>query len=236
MKPRPEITIVCDTREQRRLVFRNAPMIVATLKTGDYSAIGYEDKVSVERKSLSDLLGCIGHGRDRFERELCRLSRIRYRALVIEGDLRPLLQGLEPRLRQFDSQQWALRQSRIHPSAVLGSLVTWSLRYSLPVWFCSDPDHCAQVTERIILKAVQELNEARPPQANIAVDVYRCPPISTLATEGDCMEAANQAAACVAGLPDFVPLQDFARYLTQVHQRGEKLRAAGCAEPEGDPA
>jgi len=32
--------------------------------------VGLEDRVGIERKSLSDLLGCIGGSRDRFEREL----------------------------------------------------------------------------------------------------------------------------------------------------------------------
>lgn len=76
-----------DTREQRPLCLPNSER--ANLRTGDYSIrVGdrdYRDQIAIERKSLSDLLGVIGCGRDRFERECTRLSMIEYAAMVVES-------------------------------------------------------------------------------------------------------------------------------------------------------
>ena len=52
--------IVIDSREQKP--FRFSPgieTVTAALKAADYSLLGLEDDVAIERKSLSDLLGSI---------------------------------------------------------------------------------------------------------------------------------------------------------------------------------
>jgi ERCC4-type nuclease len=43
---------------------------------------GFADQIAVERKSLADLFGTLGQGRERFERELVRLSAHQYAAVV----------------------------------------------------------------------------------------------------------------------------------------------------------
>ena len=78
-------TILVDGREQRAWQFENLPSKIASLTTGDYSLAGLQHCVAVERKSLDDLLSCIGIRRDRFKRELARLRGFRFRALVIEA-------------------------------------------------------------------------------------------------------------------------------------------------------
>ena len=73
LKPN-SITILVDTREQRPWQFPHCFMTEsATLATGDYSVKGLTDEVAIERKSLADLLACVGRERDRFEREVHRL-------------------------------------------------------------------------------------------------------------------------------------------------------------------
>ena len=67
--------IIVDTREQLPSHFTTFECIAVpgTLVTGDYSLAGLEDRCSVERKGLDDLLSrLIGDGRQRFERELAR--------------------------------------------------------------------------------------------------------------------------------------------------------------------
>ncbi|NQU21949.1 MAG: hypothetical protein HQ567_11755 [Candidatus Nealsonbacteria bacterium] len=65
---KPEtITAVIDTREQTPLDLSPLQTIPGTLATGDYSVRGLEHVVAVERKSLPDLLGCIGRDRSRFD-------------------------------------------------------------------------------------------------------------------------------------------------------------------------
>ena len=68
-----DILAIVDTREQRPLDLSPLQVVRGTLATGDYSVVGLESVVAVERKSLDDLLGCIGTDRARFDREVQRL-------------------------------------------------------------------------------------------------------------------------------------------------------------------
>jgi ERCC4-type nuclease len=61
-----EPTIVIDSREQTPLPFSKLKTQAGTLLTGDYSVAGLENLFAVERKSISDLVGCcIGQNRER---------------------------------------------------------------------------------------------------------------------------------------------------------------------------
>ena len=72
LKPSAVVAVV-DTREQCPLDLSPLTTVVGTLATGDYSVKGLVDVVAIERKSLSDLLGCIGQSRERFDKEIMRL-------------------------------------------------------------------------------------------------------------------------------------------------------------------
>lgn len=70
--------IIIDTREQRPFAFlgQNGDIETerGTLSLGDYSLAGLTDRVAVERKSLADLVMCLGKERERFQRELMRAA------------------------------------------------------------------------------------------------------------------------------------------------------------------
>lgn len=114
-------TIVIDTREQTPFHFDGWPTQRGTLKTGDYSIVGLEDSAAIERKSLQDLIGCIGGERDRFKRELERLMAYSCRAVVIEANMDAIYR-----------QQY---RGTIHPNAVIGSIASWTTRYQVPFIF-----------------------------------------------------------------------------------------------------
>ncbi len=117
--------IVTDTREQTPFAFPpDVATIPGTLAAGDYSLQGFEELAAIERKSLPDLVACIGPERDRFTRELLRLRSYRCRALVIEASLQDIL---DHRYR-----------SMTEPAAVIGSLASWGTRYDLPVILAGD--------------------------------------------------------------------------------------------------
>ena len=78
--------IKIDSREQLPYRF-DCPSEVGTVPTGDYSICGLENHVSIERKTIDDLVGCLSKGRDRFERELQRGKGLDYFALVCECSL-----------------------------------------------------------------------------------------------------------------------------------------------------
>lgn len=88
--------ILIDTREQAPYAFQEydvAPETTA-LPVGDYSLPGFEDRVSIERKSLDDLVGCLmGDNRDRLERELARGRHYDFFAVVIEASFSHVAQG-----------------------------------------------------------------------------------------------------------------------------------------------
>ena len=106
--PKPSPVVIIDTREQAPWSFSNLRTAPGSLATGDYSVVGLTHLIAIERKSLDDLLSCVGRERDRFRRELKRLQAYRFRCLVIETDYSALERG-----------EW---RSKIQPASVLGSL------------------------------------------------------------------------------------------------------------------
>ena len=83
---RPEqVCAIVDSREQHPLDLRPLRTVQGTLPTGDYSLKGLENIVAIERKSLGDLLCCVGSDRSRFDREIQRLLGYPTRAVVVEG-------------------------------------------------------------------------------------------------------------------------------------------------------
>jgi DNA excision repair protein ERCC-4 len=135
------VIIVVDSREQKPLCFGSQPTRIATLRTGDYTIDDCIDTVAIERKSLSDLYGCVGQSRDRFERELERMTGLKYGALVIEATLSQILGG-------------SLR-SRVHPQAVFGSLMSWSVKGRLPIFFAGNRDHAAMTVAKLLEKCAK---------------------------------------------------------------------------------
>lgn len=143
-------TAIIDTREKLpySLIMNNGielPHKVGTLKTGDYSIEGYEDYVAFERKSFSDLLGCIGKHRERFERELVRLESKLYKGIVVEGSW-----------RLIESCQLV---SRLHPNAAVGSLLSWVSR-GIPVLMLDNRERANEYVCRLLLHAYKRLTNA----------------------------------------------------------------------------
>lgn len=132
-----EFTVIVDTREQQPYSFPGNTLCTG-LKTGDYSIVGLEDCVSVERKRPEELFLCVGKERKRFERELQRLAEFDYSAIVIEGDLQTLT-----RPSAF---------SKVSPRAVINSLVSWSVQFGVHVFFAENRDLARALTYRILEK------------------------------------------------------------------------------------
>ena len=150
-------TIIIDSREQHPWSFSNLPSEPGSLSTGDYSIVGLTHLVAVERKSLPDLLACIGYERDRFKRELQRLRAYRFRALIIEASYADLECG-----------EW---RSKIQPASVLGSLAAWQAQYALPIWLAGDHKAGAEFCERFLYQAARCVA-----QENAALGCHPAPP------------------------------------------------------------
>ena len=85
-----DMVIVVDTREKHPYSFP-CETVCATMATGDYGILGMEDRVCVERKQVQELFQCVGHDRKRLIREMERLTKFEYPAIVVEGRLASLL-------------------------------------------------------------------------------------------------------------------------------------------------
>lgn len=110
LKP-DSVTAIVDTREQRPLDLTPLRVQVLTLETGDYSILGLEHVVRLERKSLGDLIACVGRERPRFEREVQRLLAFPVRVLVVEASW-----------PQIEMGEWL---GKVTPEQVIGSLLGW---------------------------------------------------------------------------------------------------------------
>lgn len=135
MPPKPSVTfypftIVADNNEGYPYTFASLPtraadgnkrmavkVVSRSLETGDYSIEGMESRVTVERKSLTDLYGTLGGGRERFEREFERMQAMEFAAVVVEAGLPEICRPDHPR----DNEQRALEVLRT-VAAETGSL------------------------------------------------------------------------------------------------------------------
>lgn len=135
-----QLTIVCDTREQRPIDVSPLKMIRGTLPTGDYAIKNLEHYAVCERKSLSDLMGCIGQDRERFEREVMRLLAYPVRALVVEASW-------------SDIEQHRYR-SKVTPAAAIGSILGW-IAQGLPVLMVDNHESAGRYISRILFTAAR---------------------------------------------------------------------------------
>src|SRR5271169_2680060 len=87
----PKPIVLVDTREQAPFsLIENHPNWIggerrATLNAGDYSIEGMEDSLSLERKSMADVISSVIHGRERFLRACERLSKFRWKGIIVEA-------------------------------------------------------------------------------------------------------------------------------------------------------
>jgi len=132
------LTVVIDSREQQPYSFSEQKTVVQGLSVGDYSLLHCEDSISIERKSVNDLIGSLTKGRRRFEKELKKGSQFTYFALAIEASLSDLVNG------KYQSQM--LSESAVQ------TLLSWSVKYGTHVFFCENREYAEQVTLSLLLK------------------------------------------------------------------------------------
>lgn len=135
-KAEPSLPIVIDSREQQPYDYPGA--VVMALRSGDYSLFGCETRVAIERKTLSDAYSSLGGGRKRFERELERLSGMDYAAIVIEATLEEFLR--------------APAFSKMNPKAAMNSLLAWSVKYHVCIFFAGSRRYGQTLTFRLLEK------------------------------------------------------------------------------------
>lgn len=138
--------ILCDSREQKPFVF---PKYVRTervgMTDGDYTVKGYEDYIRIERKSLDDLINCLGNSQlQRYCGQLKRLRKYRYRAVIIEGDMWHVLNG---RYR-----------SQLPPNVVIERFMDTCLRFKVLCFFSGNAKSSAILAEQFLRSSVKRVD------------------------------------------------------------------------------
>jgi DNA excision repair protein ERCC-4 len=133
----PPFVIAVDTREQQPYAFTGLATERKTLKTADYSIVGLEDKVAVERKSKGDAWGCMAESRARFERCLVRLAELDRALVVIECSL-PDFCDRPPQIQ------------RVTVASAVGGFISAMVRHRVPVIWAGDRAYAERVTVRFL--------------------------------------------------------------------------------------
>lgn len=149
--------IVVDTREQAPYHFlgltdeKNRPMVVplvtdVALVTGDYTICGMEERIAIERKSVSDFRGSVTAERDRFQREMERLSQMQFAAVVIEGGWDELMQPGH--------------SGQVSPKVYGRTIASWSIRYGVHFFPMLNRYHAELWTYRLLATFWKQSQEA----------------------------------------------------------------------------
>ena len=157
-------TVAFDTREQLPFSFQHIRMDrkrafvmtqKRTLQTGDYSIVGYEDRLCVERKSLEDLYHTLGKGRERFMKELERMQTMECSAVVIEASWKQIASPTEDD---------PLFRSLVHPNSILGTIVACAGQFPKTRWKAAgNRTNAEKFTFDILLHFYKSDEKGKPP-------------------------------------------------------------------------
>ena len=147
LKPESLTVIIAKNEQLPWDNFAPLKMVTGTLTTGDYSIVGLEHCITIERKSLPDLVSCCGGERERFERELQRMLAYPVRAVIVESDWGEIELG-----------GW---RSNITPKSVIGSILGWQAM-GIPFVLAGRRDRAQDYCRRMLfIAARRRWREAR---------------------------------------------------------------------------
>ncbi len=139
------VIFVCDTREQRPYDWPGR-CVRARLEAGDYSVVGLETAVSVERKTVEDFAKTVIRSKDRFREELIKLTGYRAACIVVEGSIQDVLE-----------QRYTGAAS---PAAILGASLAIQMDFRIPVVWAGDRQHARHFTEKFLERAAKRYTPA----------------------------------------------------------------------------
>lgn len=140
-------SLTVDTREPwphpwRRWLPSHVELERAALDTGDFALAGLPDGAVVERKTVSDFLGCMTSGRERFERELARGRYVGRFVVIVEGALAGCIAS----------------RGGLSEASLLGTVAAWTRRYC-PILFAGSERHAAELAWRYLTGQVHEAHK-----------------------------------------------------------------------------
>jgi hypothetical protein len=145
-------------KDQREYVVRTETRYLG-IGQGDYSILGFEGRVAIERKSVEDFQGTLlgwptdvetatesGGRREidrrgRFKSELRKLQAMACKAIVIEGTLPDCL---------ATCPQWGVRSASENAKYLMATYLAWSQEFRVPWIFCDGKEMAAATAFRIM--------------------------------------------------------------------------------------
>jgi len=154
-------TVIKDTREQKGYYFGKTDrgkcngMIEEKLDTGDYSLVGFEDKICVERKaSVEEIATNLGQKKHAFIREMERMSVFPHRFIVLEFDLQDVLDF--PNHKDSRIPEAKRKSTRMSSSYIMKCLAEFQTIYGINILFCGNK-HNAFLAVTSIFKRINEI-------------------------------------------------------------------------------
>src|SRR6056300_1328138 len=156
-KQAPPFTVIKDTREQDGYFFSEfntcAGMIEQKLDTGDYSIVGLEDKVCIERKGCVEELGInLGQKKYPFMNEIARMEPFPHKFIVLEFSLEDLIKFPEDTRIPIKNKSAV----KITGRYMLKCLIEFQMYNNIHVLFCGDK-HNAFLAVSSIFKRINEM-------------------------------------------------------------------------------
>ena len=152
-----DFQLISDSREQMPLDLPHGNVITKGLRVGDYSIAGYDDKFTVEHKSIKDLIGtCDGSlkekgkpessNRERFRREVARMKDgFDFYCIVISWLASEILPECL-RIAQIQRREGKTRvmSPETRAKGVIGSLKAFRVDYNCHHYFLGTREHAAE--------------------------------------------------------------------------------------------
>jgi len=156
-----DFSIIQDTHEQQPWdldMYITGWQMPQHMATGDYTILGYENDICIERKqSPSEIATNLGKRINRFERELARMGTFRFRYIVCEF--------LQNKLIQFpkglDLPKTAISNIRIGGKYLHKKLMELSEDYGIEVFFCQNRHAAEEKAMELLDEAYTILNEEK---------------------------------------------------------------------------
>lgn len=105
-----------------------------TLEAGDYSIVGMEHLIAIERKSVDDYWGCMG--KRRFRDCLKRLAAVRHSCVVVEADSNIVLAEL---YRHTTPERGGTQRVSCITGRIAMSITREHMaKFKVPFWFAGD--------------------------------------------------------------------------------------------------
>lgn len=150
--PNGEITIITDTREQEPWTFSFFNFAIARQKldTGDYSIVGLENQVCIERKkSVGELSINLGSKWKQFSAELDRMIDFKYKYIICEFPEHYI--DTFPKNSGIPHKKW--RYLKMRGRFIKSRLYTECDKRGIKIFFCPTKEEAEQKAIDLLLEA-----------------------------------------------------------------------------------